>query len=66
MILVQLKERAFHIKLLPLFELELFEPLIQEFKQNKDPVSVNEKLRQINSLVDAISFEMLEKINEEI
>lgn len=47
-------------------ELEFVEALVKELKQHQDAVCVDQKLRKVDSLVDAVRFEVFEHENEEI
>ena len=59
--------RRHHEKWLPwTLEAELLERLVEELQQHKHAVRVDEQLRQVDELVDAIRLEVLEHVNEQV
>ena len=59
MVGVQLQEWALLVQLLALVGFEFFEALVQELQQHKHAVGIDEELREVDELIDAVGFEML-------
>ena len=59
MVGIELQEWALLVQLLALVGFEFFEALVQELKQHEDAVGIDEELREVDELIDAVGFEML-------
>jgi hypothetical protein len=65
-VFIELQEWAFLVQLLTLFSFELLEALVQELEEHKHAIGINEELREVNKLIDAVGLEMLQHVNEEV
>ena len=59
MVGIELQEWALLVQLLALVGFEFFEALVQELQQHEDAVGIDEELREVDELIDAVGFEML-------
>jgi hypothetical protein len=66
MVGVELQEWALLVQLFAFFSLEFFEALVQELQQHKHTVGIDEELGEVDKLIDAVGFEVLQHVNEEV
>lgn len=64
MVSIYLQERTQCVKLRA--RIKLFKALVQEFQKHQNSVCINKQLGQIDKLVDAISLEVLQQVNEKV
>ena len=46
--------------------LEFFEAVVQELQQHKHAVGIDKERREVDEIIDAVGFEVLHHVNEEV